>query len=274
MGQWTVPAMLAIPAGAGLLAMLIRKGEATRDTMDVAAGDLVSATSVNAFEGVARALHPGIWLLSYVVLGLASQSVAGEFGQGTLRNVLLRPLTRVQVALGKWLALLLTTLGAYALLAGVAIAGASIAFEWEGVIEILPNGQKLPIVPADELWSPFWTALFAPLLPLLAYAGLGFLAGNLVRRGATALALALGFGVALDFGRGFFINSAIEPWLPATYLPSPLGRTSYIDTYLELSQGVSNVKYIFVDTDVWGPLVWVIAMFVSAAWVLKRRYVP
>ncbi|MHC4847945.1 MAG: ATP-binding cassette domain-containing protein, partial [Planctomycetota bacterium] len=115
-GQWTVPAMLALPALAGVLAMLIRKGESSRDAAEVGAGTIISATGVNAFEGVARALHPGLWLLSYVVLGLASQSVAGEFGQGTLRNVLLRPLTRVQVALGKGLALLLATAAAYAVL--------------------------------------------------------------------------------------------------------------------------------------------------------------
>jgi ABC-2 type transport system ATP-binding protein len=286
LGQWTVPAMLTIPAIAGVMAMLIRKGEATRDTMDIEAGTLASATAVNAFEGVARALHPGIWLLSYVILGLASQSVAGEYNQGTLRNVLLRPLTRFQVSFGKWSALLLTTVISYAVLAGVAIAGASMAFEWEGVVEILPNGEKLPIVPASDLWGPFWSAIGSGILPLLAYAGIGFFAGNLVHRGASALALALGAGVALDFGRGFVINSFVEPWIPTTYVPSPLGRTSYVDYYLELSQGVSNVKYIFgytgdwsllsrlTATDIAGPLLWIAATFVASAWVLKRRYVP
>ena len=124
-------------------------------------------------------------VLSYVVLGLASQSVAGEFGQGTLRNVLLRPLTRVQVALGKGLALLLATAAAYAVLVGVAVGVASWAFEWKGVIEILPNGQTYEHRPIAELWPDFQRALWISILPLFAYAGLGFLVGSLTRRGAT-----------------------------------------------------------------------------------------
>jgi ABC-2 type transport system ATP-binding protein len=273
-GQWTVPAMLALPALAGVLAMLIRKGESSRDAAEVGAGTIISATGVNAFEGVARALHPGLWLLSYVVLGLASQSVAGEFGQGTLRNVLLRPLTRVQVALGKGLALLLATAAAYAVLVGVAVGVASWAFEWKGVIEILPNGQTYEHRPIAELWPDFQRALWISILPLFAYAGLGFLVGSLTRRGATALAAAIGLGVALDFGRNFAINSAAEPWLPMTYLPSQLGRYSFVDYFLEWSQGTSGVQYLFRDTDVLCPVLWVAGTLVAAAWVLKRRYVP
>ncbi|MHC4848157.1 MAG: hypothetical protein ACYTEG_06845, partial [Planctomycetota bacterium] len=107
-----------------------------------------------------------------------------------------------------------------------------------------------------------------------AYAGLGFLVGSLTRRGATALAAAIGLGVALDFGRNFAINSAAEPWLPMTYLPSQLGRYSFVDYFLEWSQGTSGVQYLFRDTDIWCPVLWVAGTLASAAWVLKRRYVP
>jgi ABC-type transport system involved in multi-copper enzyme maturation permease subunit len=273
-GQWTLPAMLSLPALAGVLAMLIRKGEAARDTAEVAERTLASATAVNAFEGVARALHPGLWLLGYVVLGLASQSIAGEYGQGTLRNVLLRPVTRVQVALGKGAALLVGTLVAYLLLVVVAVAVASWAFEWKGVVEILPNGREMSILSADEIWPKFRRALWVSCLPLFAYAGIGFLIGSFARRGATSLAAAIGVGVALDFGRGFFVNSAAEVWLPMTYLPSQLGRNTFVDHLLDWSQGASNTLYLFGDTDVVAPLAWVAVTIAAAAWVLKRRYVP
>ncbi|MEM8884669.1 MAG: ATP-binding cassette domain-containing protein [Planctomycetota bacterium] len=273
-GQWTTPAMLAAPALAGVLAIWTRVQDVARDAAAVEEGALATATSVNAFEGVARALHPGLWLLGYVLLGLASQSIAGEFGQGTLRNVLLRPVTRVQVALGKGLALLCAALAAYAVLVGVSIATASAFFEWKGVVEILPNGLEFEHRPIDELWPVFYKALQISILPLFAYTAIGFLCGALVRRGATALSLALGTGVALDLGRGFFTNSAIEPWLPMTYLPSELGRYSYIDYMLEWSQGTSGIQYLFEKTEVACPLLWIVAGFLATAWTLKRRYVP
>ncbi|MHC4953771.1 MAG: ATP-binding cassette domain-containing protein [Planctomycetota bacterium] len=275
LGQWTVPASLAIPALVGVLAMLIRREESMKDAADVMAGDLASATAVNAFEGVARAMHPGLWLLSYIVMALASQSIAGEFSQGTLRNVVLRPITRVQVALGKWLALLLTTLGAYALLVLVAVVGATWAFEWKGVVEILPNGEPWEHVKVSELKPIFWRALAAPILPLLAFAGLGLLAGTVVRRGATALATAIGLGLLFDIGREFLVNTSLEAWSPATYLPSKLtGNTSFTDHYLRVSQGMNDSLFLFPGTEVYAPLLWATGTFVAAAWILKRRYVP
>lgn len=272
-GQWTVPAMLTIPALAGALAMLIRKGQTMQDEAELAAGDLATASAVNAFEGVARALNPGVWLLGYIVLGLASQSVAGEFGQGTLRNVLLRPITRVQVALGKWAAAMLLTVSAYLFLACTSIALATWAFDWDGAYDILPNGEPFYITEASELWAPFWIAISSPIVPLMALATIGFVAGNLLRRSASALALAFGLGVAMDFGRGFFTNSAVEAWIPATYLPSPLGRTSYLDYFQLISNGTST-KPMFESTLVWASLLWVVAGALKSAWFLKRRYVP
>jgi len=276
-GQWTVPVTLALPAVAGLLAIWDRKRDALRDAEEMAAGTLASATSVTAFEGVARALHPGVWLLSYVVLVLASQSIAGEFGQGTLRNVLLRPVTRVQAALGKGVGLLLAVLAGYAILVAASTGAAAWAFDFSDVVEYVPSGEEYIEYPhrtAAELWPVMWRALGVSALPLFAYAGIGFLAGALARRGATALSYAIGIGVALDFGRGFVTETPVEKWLPMTYLPSELGRYSYVDYFLEWSQGTSAVKYLFEATDVLAPALWVVVCLAAAAWVLKRRYVP
>ena len=187
LGQATVPLMLALPAGVGLLAMLIRRGGVIGDRQEVMEGTLASATDVNAFEAVTRSLHVGVWLLCYIVLGLASQSIAGEFQQGTLRNILLRPFGRLQVVAGKAIAVIGAALDSYLFLVLVSIGAAAIAFEFTGATEILANGQPFPLVPEEELWPEFWHMLWSPLLPLAAYAGIGFLCGSVVRRGATAL---------------------------------------------------------------------------------------
>jgi len=275
LGQWTVPAMLGMPALVGLLAMLIRREESLQDEADVFAGELASATAVNAFEGVARALHPGVWILSYVVMALASLSIAGEYSQGTLRNVLLRPITRVQVVLGKWIALMLVTFAAYGFLVATALVGATWAFEWTGVVEVLPNGEEYAHVSVEELVPVFWRALLAPVLPLLAYSGVGLLAGAIVRRGATALATAIGIGLLFDLGRDYLVNTSAEVWSVATYLPSKIARTSsYIDHYLRVAQGNNDSLYLFPGPDIYAPIAWTVLTFAAAAWVLKRRYVP
>ena len=272
-GQLTVPLMLALPAVVGVLAMLVRREGVLGDREEVVQGTLASATDVNAFEGVARALHPGIWILCYVVLGLASQSVAGELAQGTLRNVLLRPLTRLQVVRGKAWALVIVTFGSYLLLVATAVAAASWAFDFTGVTEILPNGNRFELVKAEELWPDFWRALLSPVLMLFAYAGIGMLAGTVVRRGATALAVALGAGIFLDLGRDLARATAVEAWLPPTYVPS-LGRSSFVDHFLEVSQGTSNTLFLFGDFEVYAPLAWIALTLGLTALVFSRRYVP
>jgi len=275
LGQWTVPAMLAAPAIVGFAAIVMRRSEVLADRAAVEAGELITATDVNAFEGVARAMYPGLWVLSYVVMALASLSIAGEYSQGTLRNVLLRPITRVQVALGKWLGLVLVSLGSYALMLAVAIAGATWAFEWKGVVEILPGGQEFPHVSVEELTPVFWHALAAPVLPILAFLGVGLMVGAMVRRSASAIATAIGCGVLFELAREPLVNSSAEVWSVATYLPSKISRSSsYIDHFLRISQGNNDSLYLFSGPDVYAPLVWIAVTFVAAAWILKRRYVP
>jgi ABC-2 type transport system ATP-binding protein len=269
-GQFGVPVMLALPVLAGLLHMLLRSGGAAADAAQIEAGELASATAVNAFEGVAWSLHTGLRILVYIVLGLASQSIAGEFAGGTLRNVLLRPATRLQVAWGKGLALVGMSVTAYLVLAGLSVGLASILFEWTGVVEVLPNGKTFPLVPVEELWPEFRHALLSPVLPLAAYAGIGFLAGALVRRSAAALSLALVIGFLLDSSRAYVGESA---YLPPTYVPS-LGRSSYVDYFLDFSTGASNAIFEFSATEVWVPALWALAAFAVAGLVFRKRYVP
>ena len=272
-GQLAVPLMLLLPTLVGLLAMMLRRQGMMADEEAIAAGDLVSATDINAFEAVARSMHAGVWLMCYIVLGLASQSIAGEFAQGTLRNVLLRPVTRLNVMIGKAVAVLGAALLSYLVLVLVSTGAAAWGFQFEGVFEILPNGKRFELTPAADLWPSFWQALRSPLLPLAAYAGIGFLAGTFLRRGASSLAVALGAGFLLDLGRDFSRGSILEGAFPPAYVPS-LGRTSFVDFFLEESQGVSNALYLFEGTDKLVPLLWILLTFGLATILFRRRYVP
>ncbi len=270
----TVPLLLLAPAVAGALAIARRAAQAAEDARAVGGNEVFSATDVNGFEAVGVALQAGLPVLVFVSLGLASQSIAAELARGTLRNSLLRPITRAQLVLGKLGALAAATLGSYALLAAAALGLAALAFGFGDVTEVLPNGARFTLLSAGELWPDLRLALLAPLVPLLAYAAIGFLAGSVARVGAAALALALGTGVVLDLARGFVRALGARSALPSDHLPSPLSDTSFVRFYVDVAQGVSNATFEHGVMSVWVPAAWGVAAAGIALLIVQRRDVP
>ena len=145
--------LLTAPAALAVIGIHGRFGEQAADAAELESGVLASATAVTAFEALGRGLRAGLPLLTFLAVGLASQAIAGEYSQGTLRNVLLRPVTRVRVAAGKALSTLLAVLLGYGLLWGGAMAAAAWWFDFGDVTEILPNGELYVYVDAEGLWA-------------------------------------------------------------------------------------------------------------------------
>jgi len=261
-------ALLSAVAG---LALVQRLSGARRAAAEVAGGEVFSATAFNAFEAVAVLLSAALALLVFVVVGLASQSLAGEQARGTLRNLLLRPLGRGELVFGKAWALAGGVLLGYLALAAAALGVSGLVARFDGVTETLPNGTAFPLVAAAELWPELAWALLSPLLPLCSAVALGFLAGAVAQTGAAALALALGSWVGLDLLRVFARGHALEAWLPGAYLPGPLSDTSALAYYAELASGVSSARFDFAGTSVLVPLAWSILCLVAARAILVRR---
>ena len=269
--SFAVPALLATPALAAAAAIALRSIEATGFAADVAGGDLASTTDVTAFEAVGSALQAGLPVLGLVAAGIASQSLAGELSRGTLRNVLLRPLRRTDVAFGKALAALLATTASFALLALVALLAAGIAFDYTDVTEVLFNGERFPLVAAEDLYGPMREALLRPLPAIAALTGLGFLAGALTRGPAAALTAALAFVVGQDVARSVLRGFGMEWTVPSSHAPTALGDSSFVAHYLDLSRGVSNTAYETTSSALAVPAVWLAASILIAAIVLSRR---
>ncbi|MHC4165014.1 MAG: hypothetical protein ACYSUM_23105, partial [Planctomycetota bacterium] len=213
-------------------------------------------------------------LAPYVLLGIASQSIAGALAGGTLRNTVLRSFARWQVVAGKALALFLVAFVLYAMLTVAAVAASAWAFDFTDMTEILPNGKRFPLVSASELWPELRHALVSPILPLLAYAAIGLWAGCGVRRGATGLSLALGLGVLIDLLRAVARSYDLEGWLPSAYLPSPLGDTSFVNYFHFAAQGVSNVAFDYGGGEWLVPAAWTVAAVALAVVIFRRRLVP
>jgi ABC-type multidrug transport system ATPase subunit len=263
--------LLALPAVLAALALWRRRAELQAAQAQIEAGQLFSATDVTAFEGAGLALRAGLPLLGLIAAGVASQAIAGEASRGTLRNVVLRPVRRVQVGVGKAGTHLLVTLLSYGLLALVALLLAGWLFGYRDLVEILPNGEHFPLVPASDLWPQLRLAVLSPLTALAACVGIGFLAGTLVTNAAAALALALGSLLFLDLARSIARGLGQEGLLPTAYLPSPLGDTSFLKLYADLAQGISNSTFEHASTALTVPLAWSLVCFLLACLVLARR---
>ncbi len=266
-----VPLTLLLPALAGAAAILLRRAEASGFAAEVQEGGLATTTDVTAFEGVGQALSAGLPVLALVAAGLASQSLAGELARGTLRNIALRPLSRIHIALGKALAVLVATAFGYAALVFSALGVAGLAFDYADVTEILFNGERFPLVEAAELWPPLREALWRPAPAVAAYAGLGVLASAVTRRPAAALATALGLIALPDLCRAVLRGFRVEWAVPSAHVPTPLGDTSFIAHYLDLSRGVSNTSFAAGSAGWAVPLVWITVSLALSTIVLSRR---
>jgi len=273
-GRAAIWLLLTPPALLAALGIVRRSIQARSAAGAVEQGTVFSTTDVTAFEGMAVGLQAALPLAAIVAASLASQSVAAELARGTLRNVLLRPVGRIHVAAGKTLALLGAALATLAMLVATAWVAATWAFDFTAVFEVLPNGQRYPLVTAEEIWPQLGRALLSPLAPLAAYAAIGFLAGAVSRSAAGALGLALGSVVFLDLARTVARPFGFEGWLPSAHLPSPLSDTSFVQFYADIATGVSNASFEYPVAAVIAPVAWAVAAFLLASVVLIRRSVP
>jgi ABC-type transport system involved in multi-copper enzyme maturation permease subunit len=274
------PALLALPAIVAGVSIALEKSRAAREAARVASGELASTTAITGFGATASALRAGLPLLAVVLAAIGSQMIAAGLARGTLRNVLLRPATRLEVVAGKALAGTALALGAYVLLLLVMLAAAAAAFGFADLVEILPNGQEFPLVTAVELRADFARALTVPLAALLGFFASGFLAGSCTRGGSSALGLALGALLGLDLARVVARDLGAEGWLLPAYIPTPLGDTSYLHYFADRAQGISNAVFELgsswagVPQDFLQPVLWGVACLALSAILLARRAVP
>lgn len=270
----TLAFVLLLPALLSLIDLWRSHGRAAKAAAMVARGELASTTDVTAFQALTTSLQAGLPLCAAVIVGISSQSLAGEYSHGTLRNLLLRPVLRWQAVLGKGLALALFTLLSYAVLVGVCVAGARQWFEFQAVTDILPDGQRFELLPAADLWRDLGHALTAPILPLLAWSAMGLCVSAFARSGAVALALGLGAFVSMDLARAVARGSDAEGWLISAHLPSPLGDTSFLAYYSDLTQGISNANFEHAAQQWVAPLTWLALALAFAVLALRRRSIP
>ena len=266
--------MVLLPSVLGLARVAMRLQQASAEAAQVEGGSLATTSGVNGFELVAWGMLTALPVLMLLGAGIASQSIAGELSRHTLRNVLLRPLSRVQLVSGKFLALLAALVTSYAVLAGVLHLTAWITRGFGDAVEILPNGQPFVMTAAAELVPDLGWAWLAPVAALASAVALGLLAGSLVRTAAAALGTALGLLLLVDLARAITRELGFSGWLPSDHMPSPLGDASYPRAFLDLAQGVSNVQPPSLTQGTAVGLGWLVVAVCLSIYLVRRKAVP
>lgn len=271
-----VPLLLAAPAVVACGAVVRRWAAAQGHLRAVEQGALVSTTKATAFEGLAAGLQAGLPAMALVAAGLASQSLAGELGRGTLRNVLLRPVGRPAVLAGKALAAMAAAAASYVVTVAAAAILAGALMDYGDVVELLEIGTGQPWVVAEAatLFPVLRTALLVLVLPAAAYGALGFLAGAVTRGSAAALGLATALVVGTDLLRTVGRELSFEPALLTAHFPSPLGDTSFVRHFLDHVVAPNSVPGGHVDHAVPVSLLWAASCILLAWTALRRRDVP
>ncbi|HMS15981.1 MAG TPA: ATP-binding cassette domain-containing protein [Planctomycetota bacterium] len=264
-----------VPSAFGWNAALGRAASDRAAMTSLGSGQLASTTAVTAFEILGRAIEAGLPILLFFAAGIASQSVASEASYGTLRNVLLRPLSRTHLGLAKILgALSLTAVAAIALVV-FSLAIAAWTYDFEAVYEVLPNGERYEFLTQADLWKHVPKLFLEPILPLFALTLLGLLVGSLLRRPAAALGGTMLLLLAAEGLRPFFRMKSYEGFLPTAHLPSPLGDvTSYVRYYGDAVQGVGNAFWPLQDVGAWPMILWTVVLSGLAILSIIKKPVP
>jgi ABC-2 type transport system permease protein len=202
------PAMLLGGAGAivGFAAVTVAL---TLNSVAEGPAEGFTLDQIVAANGLARTVASAAQFIGVVALAMFAISIAGEYSQGTLRNLLVRQPRRVRLLAGKLLALVSFT------------AVAVVLGEVAAVLTALVVAPSQDIATAAWFTGDGWAALGSGLGNLLlATVGWGLL-GALLALLLRSPAAAVGAGLAYALPFELLVTSAWEsgqPWLPGQLL--------------------------------------------------------
>jgi hypothetical protein len=172
---------------------------------------LLSKKSAEGFFSLISQILSSVVMIYAVILG--SGALAAEMKNGTLKLVLLRPVSRNKLAGAKLLATL-TIVSAYTLVfLGLAALYGYLAYPSSGSLTLFVFNSRYPFL-AEAWLSPFLNVLNS-LVTVLTYAVLAFAIGTLTKNRVLGIVLPLAIGVAGELlgmaGLGrFFISDAMN----------------------------------------------------------------
>lgn len=204
----------------------------------------------------------GLKTAMFVLVILSSMMFAGEFDRGTIKNLLTRPLTRLEFFIAKCLTVaglgLLLYFFVFAVAAIYALCVGDVGPVWDDTVYTIQRTEP-------EIARHFRKAILFSLLSFLAAGFLGILVSNFTESSGYAVATGLVIFVAADLVTGLLKDSSKQKvfFYYASYA---------IDRLTKLSEGMNASWNADIDSGLlWlvVPLVSIVA-FVPAAYAIFR----
>lgn len=210
--------------------------------------------------------------LPLLVTAVGSSMIAGEARQGTLRMMLIRPLSRTQVLAAKAAVLIAYTLLVFGFMAGLAMAVGFGEFRLRGEMFVLSvEKQRLFIIPAAQSLERMWMS-FALAVPTLLSVAMLALMFSVIFEQATAATLAtLGVYYAsmiMDEIPLSFMD-VVQPFLPTHYMFS--WRTVYYPKIVDGRQVWDAPDWDRISADLFGLCIWTVGYLMVAIMVFSRK---
>jgi ABC-type transport system involved in multi-copper enzyme maturation permease subunit len=160
-------------------------------------------------NGLVHGMNRAVILLGVVAFGLAAAQIAGEYGLGTLRQLLVRQPRRPVLLVGKYLAVITFMVGAVVFASVVAM----------GFSLVLAHARHIPTAAwfSSTGISDLTRALLDLVLAVIGYATLGTAVELLLRSSVFAVVAGFAWLLAIEGVIGRVVSSA-NGWLPGTLL--------------------------------------------------------
>ncbi len=198
---------------------------------------LESIAPEGGFEVLTRTFELTLLLACYLLLLQSAASVAGEYQDGTLRNLLVTPARRSEIVLARWIALSVTALIVLVTVSIVAAASTALHFSFDDVYEEAIE----PLAEASELRDFSVVSILHLILPLCALVSFGLCLSFFSSAPAPAAAAALGGLLILDIVKSILpAGSAARRYLVNSYLPTLFDETSYLQGTAAYARGFAD----------------------------------
>lgn len=161
--------------------------------------------SFGAVQLFAYGFQFGLKIATFVLLIFSSMMFAGEFDRGTIKNLLTRPITRLDFFVAKCV----TVSGLAVMLFATVFYVSAVYALWRGDVgPVWDDSQFIIQRSAHEILAHARKAVLMSFLSFLAAGFLGILVSNLTESSGYAVSFGLGLFLVADLGTGMLLDRA------------------------------------------------------------------
>lgn len=220
--------------------------------------------SFNSVQLFAYGFKPGLKVATYVLLIFSSMMFAGEFDRGTIKNLLTRPITRLEFFVAKCL----TVTGLAVLLFGfVFFVSACYALLRGDVGPVWDDSQYLIQRSGSEILAHARKAVLMSFMAFLAAGFLGILVSNLTESSGYAVAIGLVLFLVAALWTGMQLDRAKQKMF--MYYPAYA-----LDKLTQFSEGTTTRWNADIDAHLlylWVPALYVVVFIPLAFSIFRAR---